>query len=126
VRKAFVARPGYLLVVADYSQMELRLLAHMAQDRVLIDGFKRGDDPHSITAHTTFQLACEVNQVKEKYPGYRAMAKTLNFAVLYGLGKQKLALDLAEASDGEFSPSLEEAEQIKQDLLTRFPGVKSF
>ncbi|MHC4840918.1 MAG: DNA polymerase I, partial [Planctomycetota bacterium] len=79
IRKGFVAKPGHKLVVADYSQIELRILAHIANEKAMIDAFKSGEDIHAATASKLFGIkADEVD--KEQ----RTVAKTVNFGVLYG------------------------------------------
>src|SRR5436305_13963667 len=78
IRKAFVAGPGNLLVVADYSQIELRILAHIADESALIDAFAKGEDIHRATAATIFGIAPELVTGEQ-----RRAAKTINFGILY-------------------------------------------
>ncbi|MDC1141518.1 DNA polymerase I [Planctomycetota bacterium] len=79
IRKGFVAKPGYKLIVADYSQIELRILAHIANEEGMIEAFKSGDDIHAATASKLFGIATgDVNKDQ------RNIAKTVNFGVLYG------------------------------------------
>ena len=80
IRKAFIAGPGHLLVVADYSQIELRILAHIAEETALIEGFARGEDIHRATAATIFGIAPELVTGEQ-----RRAAKTINFGILYGM-----------------------------------------
>ena len=80
-RKAFVSAPGYKLVSFDYSQLELRIAAHISGDAKMIAVFKRGDDIHTRTAAEIFEVAPE-----NVTPGMRREAKTLNFGLLYGMG----------------------------------------
>ena len=89
VRKAFVAdgAPEWLLFSADYSQIELRVLAHLSQDRGLIEAFKRGEDIHSSTASLMFEVP--LNEVDADQ---RRIAKVLNFGVIYGLSPHGLSL----------------------------------
>src|SRR3546814_2594886 len=82
IRDAFVAEPGNVIIAADYSQIELRLAAHMADVPALRDAFARGDDIHSMTATELFG---EVTR------DTRAQAKTINFAILYGISRWGLA-----------------------------------
>lgn len=79
IRRAFVAPHGFVLVSADYSQIELRILAHMADEPLLIEAFNRGDDIHTLTAAQIFNVAPEGVTTAQ-----RAAGKTVNFAVLYG------------------------------------------
>jgi len=98
IRRAFVARPGSLLVGADYSQIELRLLAHLSEDPALIEAFASGEDVHASTARRIFGVP-----EGELDPALRARAKIVNFGVLYGMGARRLAdqmgIGLAEAED---------------------------
>lgn len=86
LRDAFVPSPGCALIVADYSQIELRTLAHFSRDKVLCDGFNAGDDVHA-------RVAAEINGVPldKVTPKQRGQAKTTNFAVIYGQGAPALA-----------------------------------
>jgi len=96
IRAAFTARPGCVLLSADYSQIELRLLAHYADDRVLVEAFRRGDDIHTLTASQVFQVA-----PLEVTPEERRRAKVVNFGIVYGLSpfglSQNLGIETAEA-----------------------------
>jgi len=80
IRKAFVAEKGYKLLAADYSQIELRIVATLAQDRKMIEVLKRGDDIHTLTAAEVFDVLPE-----EVSSSQRRAAKTLNFGVIYGM-----------------------------------------
>ncbi|MDL2209447.1 DNA polymerase I [Desulfovibrio sp. OttesenSCG-928-O18] len=89
MRACFVASPGKLLVSADYSQVELRILAHMAKDPILTEAFKNGEDIHSRTASLLFDV-----EPQDVSPDQRRHAKTINFGLVYGMGPQKLGQDL--------------------------------
>ncbi|MDR2050394.1 MAG: DNA polymerase I [Deltaproteobacteria bacterium] len=89
MRAGFTAAPGNLLVSADYSQIELRVLAHLSQDPTLLEAFRRGEDIHGRTAGLLFDLS-----PAEVSPDQRRKAKTINFGLVYGMGPQKLAQDL--------------------------------
>jgi DNA polymerase-1 len=97
IRQAFIPPPGYLLVSADYSQIELRVLAHLSQDAVLLDAFRTGQDIHTRTAMEIFELT-EGELTRE----HRTRAKAVNFGVIYGQGDSGLSKSLgiprAEAS----------------------------
>ncbi len=110
VREAFVAKEGYKLVSIDYSQIELRLLAHFSQDAALLQAFKDGIDIHLATSTILFgeELA------KEK----RSFAKSVNFGLLYGMGPKKLSEELG-ISTGE-------AKEIINNYFASFPTVKNF
>jgi DNA polymerase-1 len=86
IRKAFIAERGQVLVAADYSQLELRIAAHIAKDRVMHEAFQRGKDIHAETAAFVFAVPPE-KVTKEQ----RRQAKTLNFGILYGMGPQAFA-----------------------------------
>ncbi|HET7754739.1 MAG TPA: DNA polymerase I [Anaeromyxobacteraceae bacterium] len=96
IRSAFVAPPGRLLVSADYSQIELRILAHFADDPSLIESFRTGEDVHARTAAETFGVTAS-----DVSPDQRRIAKVLNFGIAYGLSafglSQRLDLPAAEA-----------------------------
>ncbi|HEY4106403.1 MAG TPA: DNA polymerase I [Polyangiaceae bacterium] len=98
IREAFVPPPGYLLVSADYSQIELRVLAHLSQDPVLLDAFRSGQDIHTRTALEIFEVKEE-----ELTREHRTRAKAVNFGVIYGQGDSGLSKSLgiprAEASN---------------------------
>jgi len=89
IRKAFVAEPGYLIMSADYSQIELRVMAHLAGDPVLIESFLKGEDIHERTAQEVFGINAMMNP-KE----YRRHAKVINFGIMYGLSAFGLARSL--------------------------------
>lgn len=89
MRACFVSAPGKLLVSADYSQVELRILAHMAKDPILSESFQKEEDIHSRTASLLFDV-----EPKDVTPDQRRQAKTINFGLIYGMGPQKLGQDL--------------------------------
>lgn len=90
MRACFIAAPGHLLVGADYSQVELRVLAHFSQDPALLDAFQKNEDIHSRTAALLFDKpAADIT------PDERRGAKTINFGLIYGMGPQKLARELS-------------------------------
>lgn len=89
MRACFIAGPGHALVSADYSQVELRVLAHMSQDPALLDAFRQGRDIHASTAALIYNIPTE-----EVTADQRREAKTINFGLIYGMGAQKLAQEL--------------------------------
>ncbi len=109
IRDAFIAEPGHVLLAADYSQIELRLAAHIADVPQLKEAFARGDDIHSLTAQELFGT---VNR------DTRASAKTINFAILYGISRWGLA--------GRLMISAEEAQAMIDRYFERFPGVRNY
>jgi DNA polymerase-1 len=84
IRKAFLPEPGWLLVSADYSQIELRILAHLSQEPVLLEAYRNGQDVHVVTAKLLFEKE-EISSEE------RNLGKTINFGVIYGMGSQKFA-----------------------------------
>ncbi len=109
IRTAFVAEPGNVLLSADYSQVELRLAAHMADVPALKEAFEKGEDIHSLTA---MELFGEVN------PDTRGKAKTINFSLLYGISRWGLAGRLGIKSD--------EAQDMIDRYFERFPGINQY
>jgi DNA polymerase-1 len=97
IRAAFIASPSHLLLSADYSQIELRILAHLSGDPILVDAFRRGEDIHSRTAQEVFGVP-PLAQTRE----HRRVAKVINFGVIYGLSPfglaQELGIDTKEAA----------------------------
>jgi DNA polymerase-1 len=110
IRACFVAEPGLRLISADYSQVELRLLAHIADEPVLKDIFRRGEDVHTATAEAILGGKTD--------PGTRSKAKMVNYGIVYGLS----AFGLADRLQIE----KEEAQQFIDAYLERFPKVKEF
>ena len=113
IRRAFVAAPGAILLTADYSQIELRLLAHLSGDPAFVQAFTRGGDIHRQTAAIIFGVPQE-----QVTPEMRARAKTINFATIYGQGPFALARQLGITQD--------EARAFIQAYFTRFAGVRAW
>jgi len=113
VREAFVAEAGHLLLSADYSQIELRILAHLSKDATLIDTFRRGEDIHDRTGREIFGPFSPV-PIEEQ----RRVSKMVNYALLYGKSAFTLAKDL--------SVTREQAEQFVLAYFARYPSVKRF
>ncbi|HIQ01221.1 MAG TPA: DNA polymerase I [Anaerolineales bacterium] len=113
VRRAFVARPGWLLLGADYSQVELRVLAHISGDPGLLAAFRRGEDIHATTAAAIFDVGLE-----QVTPQQRRFAKQINFGLIYGMSTYRLARDtgLTQA----------EAENFVAQYFGRFPKVREY
>jgi DNA polymerase-1 len=113
IRAAFVAPPGSCVVSADYSQIELRVLAHLSQDAQLIEAFRTDQDIHTYTASLVFDVKKE-DVTREM----RARAKTINFGVIYGMGDASLAKQLGISRD--------EAARFIEAYFTRYEGVRRF
>jgi DNA polymerase-1 len=109
IREAFVAEPGNVLLSADYSQIELRLAAHMANVPALKEAFAKGEDIHALTA---MELFGEVNR------DTRGRAKTINFSLLYGISRWGLA--------GRLGISADEAQAMIDRYFERFPGINQY
>jgi DNA polymerase-1 len=110
IRAAFVAGPGCRLVSADYSQIELRVLAHLSNDAALIDAFTRGDDIHARTAADVFGALSPADG--------RRLAKVINYGIVYGMGPARAARELGV--------SMKEAETYIRDYFARYAGVRTF
>ncbi len=113
IRRAFVAAPGAVLLTADYSQIELRLLAHLSGDPAFVQAFTQGGDIHRQTAAVIFNVAQD--KVTSEM---RARAKTINFATIYGQGAFALSRQLGITQD--------EAKQFIEQYFTRFSGVRAW
>ncbi len=111
IRQCFVAEKGHVFVSADYSQIELRLLAHLSEDPELIKAFHQSDDIHTYTAKKIFG-------VDEVTSSQRRAAKVINFGVLYGMSAHRLS--------NEFKISYAEADKFIKDYFSRFKGVSEF
>ena len=113
IRKMFVPRPGWVLVDADYSQIELRVLAHVAGDKLMIQAFREGLDIHTATAAQVFGVAPE-----EVTPLQRRHAKAVNFGIVYGISEFSLAEDIGVS---RFA-----ARDYIQAYLDRYSGVRDY
>jgi DNA polymerase-1 len=113
IRKAFVSEPGHRLIAADYSQVELRILAHVAQDEGLLAAFANDEDIHAATAATVLGLPLEEI---DKYQ--RRIAKTVNFGLIYG----QTAFGLAQTT----GMSRDEARQFIETYFEKYPGVQKY
>jgi len=113
VRNAFVAMPGHQLLAVDYSQVELRIVSHMAQDEAMMDAFRAGQDIHATTAAAIYDV--ELNEIDKDQ---RRHAKAVNFGLIYGMS----AFGLTRSTD----LTLAEAEDFVAAYFRRFPGVKNY
>ena len=113
IRQAFVATPGYKMVAADYSQIELRIMAHLSGDKGLLDAFSKGLDVHSATAAEVFGVATDKVTTNQ-----RRSAKAINFGLIYGMSAFGLAkqLDITRP----------EAQEYVDLYFKRYPGVKEY
>jgi len=113
VRLGFVASEGHTLLSVDYSQIELRIVAHMAGDRAMLDAFREGQDIHATTAAAIYNIPLkDVNKEQRRH------AKAINFGLIYGMS----AFGLSRSTDF----TLGEAENFVKDYFEHFPGVKKY
>ncbi len=113
IRKVFVPKEGCVFADADYSQIELRILAHMSEDQGLISAYHEGDDIHRITASKVFHVPFE-----EVTPLQRRNAKAVNFGIVYGISSFGLSQDL--------SISVSEAKEYMEKYFETYPGVRAY
>ena len=113
IRKVFVPKEGCVFVDADYSQIELRILAHMSEDKNLIEAYRESKDIHASTASLVFHVPLE-----EVTKTQRSNAKAVNFGIVYGISSFGLSQDL--------SISRKEAEQYIKDYFESYPGIKNY
>jgi len=113
VRKGFIAKPGHVLLSVDYSQIELRIVAAMAEDEAMLDAFRNGQDIHATTAAAIYGIKLE-EVTKEQ----RRHAKAINFGLIYGMS----AFGLTRTTD----LTLAEAENFVKAYFEKFPGVKKY
>jgi len=113
IRAAFIAEPGRVLMAADYSQIELRLLAHLSKDKLLVEAFRRGDDIHTLTASQVFGVPPRMVT-----PDHRRQAKVVNFGIVYGLSAFGLSQNLG------IEPS--EARKFIAAYFEKYAGVRAF
>jgi DNA polymerase-1 len=113
IRAAFIAEPGHVLLTADYSQIELRLLAHFSRDPLLVEAYRRGDDIHTLTASQVFGVPPLMVTAD-----HRRQAKVVNFGIVYGLSpfglSQNLGIDTSEAK------------QFITNYFETYKGVRAF
>jgi DNA polymerase-1 len=113
VRQAFLAAPGCVLLSVDYSQIELRIVAHMANDEAMLAAFRAGQDIHATTAAAIYNVPLE-----EVTKDQRRRSKAINFGLIYGMS----SFSLSRSTD----LTLAEAENFVKAYFTRFPGVKKY
>ena len=113
IRRGFVARPGWQFLACDYSQVELRILAHVCQDAALLEAFRSDQDIHRTTAAAVYNIPVEQVTYNQ-----RRFAKAVNFGLIYGMGAFRLA------RDSELT--LAEAENYIKEYFNRFPGIRDY
>lgn len=122
IRKGFVPEPGWLLIAADYSQVELRILAHLSQEPVLVEAYQQNEDIHTVTARLIFE---KENVTSDE----RRLAKTINFGVIYGMGSVRFSrstgVDKADANEfikrfnNRYPKIFEYLEKVKKQAIAQ-------
>ncbi|WP_148662808.1 DNA polymerase I [Scytonema hofmannii] len=122
IRKAFIPESGYLMVAADYSQIELRILAHLSQEPVLVEAYQNNEDIHKVTAKLIFEK-------EDVTSDERRLAKTINFGVIYGMGSQRFSrstgVDKIDANEfikrfnNRYPKIFEYLESVKKQAVTQ-------
>jgi DNA polymerase-1 len=113
IRQAFVAPAGYKLLAADYSQIELRIMAHLSKDEGLMNAFRNNLDVHTATAAEVFKV-----ELAEVTSDQRRSAKAINFGLIYGMGAQKLGKDIGVDT--------KTAKAYIDTYFARYPGVREY
>ena len=113
LRKMFTAKDGYVLIDADYSQIELRVLAHLAKDKTMIDAFKSGEDIHAVTASKILNIP-----INELTKDQRNSAKAINFGIVYGMSEYTLSQDL--------NISYQEARKYMTEYFNKYNSVRIY
>lgn len=113
IRQAFIAPPGYKLLAADYSQIELRIMAHLSRDEGLLNAFRNNLDVHTATAAEVFKV-----ELKDVTSDQRRSAKAINFGLIYGMGAQKLGKDIGVDT--------KQAKAYIDTYFARYPGVRQY
>ena len=113
LRKMFTAKDGCVLIDADYSQIELRVLAHLAEDEVMINAFRSGEDIHAVTASKILNIP--INELTKEQ---RNSAKAINFGIVYGMGEYTLSQDLGI--------SFKEAKNYMSEYFYKYSGVRNY
>jgi DNA polymerase I len=113
IRRAFVPAPGYEFLSVDYSQIDLRVLAHLSSDPTLVSAFQQGEDIHARTASEVLGIGADKVDIDA-----RRLAKTINFGIIYGMGPQRLAAQLGIA--------LADASDYIKRYFQRLPGIRVF
>lgn len=113
IRQAFIAPSGYKLLAADYSQIELRIMAHLSRDEGLLNAFRNNLDVHTATAAEVFKV-----ELKDVTSDQRRSAKAINFGLIYGMGAQKLGKDIGVDT--------KQAKAYIDTYFARYPGVREY
>ena len=124
IRSLFVPNAGKVFVIADYAQIEPRIAAHYTKDEALIKVFTEGLDFYGSIAVNVLGIQCHPNEVKEKFPAERRVAKEIGLSILYGIGSQKLSSIIKKRTGRIFTK--EECAKIIEDYFEAYPKLKEF
>lgn len=134
IRYAFVADPGYVLIVSDYEQLEMRLMAHCSQDEKMIEAINNGVDLHCYTVEKMFNIpyeevlaakkADDPTPEQKELKNYRQVAKSIGFGLIYGIGPMKLSHDLSETLGREVT--INEAKRLIEQYFSVFEGARKY
>jgi DNA polymerase I-like protein with 3'-5' exonuclease and polymerase domains len=124
IREFIIAAPGKTFFIADYAQIEVRVLAHLSQEKRFIEAFKEGIDPYSLIAMSLLKLNCPVREIKERFKKERDVSKTAGLSILYGTGGAKLQEVLAKELG--LSYSINKCKEFIEDYRNSFPDLKLF
>lgn len=113
VRRAFLAEPGWSLLAADYSQVELRILAHLSQDQGLVDAFHNDEDIHAATSAQVYEVP-----IHEVTPDMRRLAKVMNFGIIYGLS----AHGMSQQTDMD----VHQSQEFIKSYFAKYPGIRDY
>lgn len=126
LRRLFMAPPGKKLVVADYSQVELRVEAHLSKDPTFIEAYQKGEDIHALTAKAIFKLPEPVDEIKDVHPAKRSIAKNVNFGIIYEAGVKTLTATANKGLPESEKVSEEEMKTIQEEYFKRFPTIRNY
>src|SRR5271165_3704540 len=124
IRSLFIPSPGKVFVIADYAQIEPRIAAHYTEDEALTQVFTDGLDFYGSIAVNVLGCDCTPNEVKEKYPEQRKVAKEIGLSILYGIGAQKLSTIIKKRTGREFDVYL--CKKIIKDYFAAYPKLEQF
>lgn len=123
VRSLFIPSPGKVFVIADLAQIEVRFAAHYSQDEKLLEMFRNGEDFYGKIAVEVLKTPCLPNEVKEKFPEDRAVAKVIGLSILYGTGVKRLQAAIKRGAGRDYSEL--ECRNIISNYFQQFSGLKS-
>ena len=126
MRDLFIAAPGKVFVCADYSQIELRVEAHLSRDPMFMQAFEDGIDIHSLTAKELFNLDCELDEVQKKYKAKRQIAKAINFGIIYEAGVRTLTATANKELDEKDRITEEQMQGLMDRYFRKYSSIKNY